>query len=81
MADDMSATHHPDGPFADYDEKRLLTFLDRHEMTRDVGAEFEYSSLGVGLLGYLLGRAAKSDYEALLRTRITVFGGELPLSH
>ena len=71
MADDMQAVYHPDGPFADYDEKRLLAFLDRHEMRRDAGSEWEYSNLGVGLLGYLLGRAVNSDYETLLRTRIT----------
>jgi serine-type D-Ala-D-Ala carboxypeptidase/endopeptidase len=71
MADDMQAVYHRDGPFADYDEKRLLSFLDRHELARDAGSQWEYSNLGVGLLGYLLGRAAGSDYETLLRTRIT----------
>jgi CubicO group peptidase (beta-lactamase class C family) len=71
MADDMRAVTHPDGPFADYDEKRLLAFLDRHQMTRDAGSEWEYSNLGMGLLGYLLGRAVGSDYETLVRTRIT----------
>jgi serine-type D-Ala-D-Ala carboxypeptidase/endopeptidase len=71
MADDMQAVYHPDGPFADYDEEQLLAFLDRHELARDAGSEWEYSNLGMGLLGYLLGRAVGSDYETLLRTRIT----------
>jgi CubicO group peptidase (beta-lactamase class C family) len=71
MDDIMQPINSPDGPFADYDEKRLLAFLDRHELTRDPGSEWEYSNLGVGLLGYLLARAAHTDYETLLRERIT----------
>ena len=71
MADDMWAVGHPDGQFADYTEERLLAFLDRHQLTRQPGAQFEYSNLGMGLVGYLLTRAARSDYETLVRTRIT----------
>jgi CubicO group peptidase (beta-lactamase class C family) len=71
MDDDMRAISDPDGPFADYDEKRLPAFLDRYQLTRDIGSQWEYSNLGVGLLGYLLTRAADTDYETLLRDRIT----------
>jgi CubicO group peptidase (beta-lactamase class C family) len=71
MADDMWAVSHPDGQFADYAEERLLAFLDRHQLTREPGAQFEYSNLGMGLVGYLLTRVAGSDYETLVRTRIT----------
>ena len=58
-------------PYADYTEAMMLEFLSRHELQRDIGGQPEYSNLGVGLLGYLLGRAAGSDYTALLRERIT----------
>jgi CubicO group peptidase (beta-lactamase class C family) len=61
----------PDDPYADYSEALMLQFLDRYELPRDIGSQWEYSNLGVGLLGYLLGRAAGSDYETLLRQRIT----------
>ncbi|MGE5837078.1 MAG: serine hydrolase [Acidobacteriota bacterium] len=71
MADDMWPVSHPDGQFADYAEERLLAFLDRHQLTREPGAQFEYSNIGMGLVGYLLTRAASSDYETLVRTRIT----------
>jgi serine-type D-Ala-D-Ala carboxypeptidase/endopeptidase len=60
-----------DDPYADYTEALMLEFLGRYELTRDIGSQHEYSNFGVGLLGYLLGRAAGSDYEALLRQRIT----------
>jgi D-alanyl-D-alanine-carboxypeptidase/D-alanyl-D-alanine-endopeptidase len=58
-------------PYADYTEALLLEFLAGHELGRDVGEKWDYSNLGVGLLGYLVGRAAGSDYETLLRERIT----------
>jgi CubicO group peptidase (beta-lactamase class C family) len=61
----------PDDPYADYGEAQLLAFLDRYELPRDIGTKWEYSNLGVGLLGYLLTRAAGKDYETLLRERIT----------
>ena len=70
MVDDMGAVDSADGPFRDYGEAKLLAFLDRYQLTRDSGAQADHSSLGVGLLGYLLARAAHTDYETLLRTRI-----------
>ena len=39
----------------------LYDFLNGHELRRDVGAEFEYSNLAVGMLGHLL--ALKSGKE------------------
>jgi CubicO group peptidase (beta-lactamase class C family) len=61
----------PEDPYVDYREEQLLAFLDRYELPRDIGTQSEYSNLGAGLLGYLLGRAANSDYETLLAERIT----------
>lgn len=61
----------PDDPYSDYSEKLLLEFLGQYQLTRDIGSQFEYSNLGFGLLGYLLGRAAHTDYATLLAQRIT----------
>jgi D-alanyl-D-alanine-carboxypeptidase/D-alanyl-D-alanine-endopeptidase len=61
----------PEDPYADYTEAMMLEFLAGYELPRDVGERWEYSNLGVGLLGYLLGRAAGTDYATLLRERIT----------
>ena len=72
MADNLGdLVTDPTGPFVNYKEADLLAFLDRYQLERDIGSEWEYSNLGVGLLGYLLGRAAGSDYATLLRERIT----------
>lgn len=71
LADDMDAVDRLNGPFSDYGEAKLLAFLDRYHLTRDIGLQGDRSSLGVGLLAYLLARAAHTDYESLLRNRIT----------
>jgi serine-type D-Ala-D-Ala carboxypeptidase/endopeptidase len=57
-------------PYADYSIEQLYAFLSSHELTRDIGAEYEYSNLGAGLLGHALARAANLDYETLVRERI-----------
>ena len=57
-------------PFADYDAARLYEFVSGYTLTRDVGEKYEYSNLGVGLLGAALARRAGMSYEALLRQRI-----------
>jgi D-alanyl-D-alanine-carboxypeptidase/D-alanyl-D-alanine-endopeptidase len=61
----------PSDPYADYGEALLLEFLSGYQLPHDIGSQPEYSNLAVGLLGYLLGRAAGTDYETLLRERIT----------
>lgn len=60
----------PQNPYADYSVEQLFGFLSSYELTRDIGAKYEYSNLGVGLLGYVLTLRAGKDYETLVRTRI-----------
>lgn len=60
-----------DDPYADYGEAQMLEFLGRYQLPRDIGSQYEYSNFGMGLLGYLLGRAGGTDYETLLKQRIT----------
>ena len=50
--------------------ENLYAFLSGYVLTRDIGTQFEYSNLGVGLLGHALALRARSDYETLARTRI-----------
>ena len=59
-----------DNPFADYGVDRLYAFLDGYTLTRDPGASYEYSNLGVGLLGLALARRAGTTYEDLVRRRV-----------
>ena len=61
----------PRDPYADYGDKLLVEFLGRYQLPREIGSQYEYSNLGFGLLGYLLTRAAHTDYATLLKQRIT----------
>jgi len=55
----------------DYSQQQMFDYLSHYELTRDPGAKHEYSNLAVGLLGQILALRAGTDYETLLRTRIT----------
>ncbi|MFN8573142.1 MAG: serine hydrolase [Gemmatimonadaceae bacterium] len=57
-------------PYADYTVQQLYDFLSGYQLTRDPGERFEYSNLGVGLLGHALSLAAGKPYEALVRERV-----------
>lgn len=60
----------PGNPYAKYSVEQLYRFLSRYKLTRDIGAQPEYSNLGAGLLGHALALRAGMDYETLVRTRI-----------
>jgi CubicO group peptidase (beta-lactamase class C family) len=61
----------PENPFADYSAEQLYQFLSTYQLTRDVGAMYEYSNLGAGLLGHVLALRAGMGYESLVKARIT----------
>lgn len=56
---------------ARYTFDQLYAFLSGYELLRDVGVRWEYSNVGVGLLGHALSRRAGTSYEELVRNRIT----------
>ena len=58
-------------PYADYSVDDLYAFLSGYILPRDPGSEVEYSNLGAGLLGHVLSYRAGTDYESLVRSRIT----------
>jgi CubicO group peptidase (beta-lactamase class C family) len=64
------APRDPSNPYADYSVEQLYQFLSAYELTREPGAHYEYSNLGMGLLGHLLARRAGMDYESLVVKRI-----------
>jgi D-alanyl-D-alanine-carboxypeptidase/D-alanyl-D-alanine-endopeptidase len=57
-------------PYADYTEADLYEFLSGYVLKRDVGAKYEYSNVGGGLLGLALSRRAGTDYGEFVRERI-----------
>src|SRR6266404_338219 len=60
----------PKNPYADYTVEQLYDFLSHYTLTRDIGEKYEYSNLGVGLLGHILARKAGMSYEELVTKRI-----------
>jgi CubicO group peptidase (beta-lactamase class C family) len=58
-------------PYADYTVEDMYTFLSGYTLQRDIGEKFEYSNLGMGLLGHILSLRAGMDFEQLIIERIS----------
>lgn len=70
LPSNLDAKADPKNPYAKYSVKQLYAFLSGYELPRDIGAQFEYSNLGGGLLGHVLALRAGRDYETLVKNRI-----------
>src|ERR1700752_999149 len=44
----------PRNPYADYSVDQLYAFLSGYTLTRGIGEKYDYSNVGVGLLGHIL---------------------------
>jgi serine-type D-Ala-D-Ala carboxypeptidase/endopeptidase len=55
---------------ADYTTEDLYAFLAAHTLIRDPGVKYEYSNLGVGLLGHVIALKSGTNYESLVLNRI-----------
>ena len=61
----------PGNPYGHYAAEHLHAFLNGYELEQDPGAKFEYSNLGMGLLGHALARAAGADsFQTLVAERV-----------
>lgn len=59
-----------DNPFADYTVELLYEFLNNYQLTREIGVQYEYSNLGMGLLGHILELHTGQSFENLVINRI-----------
>ncbi len=69
----LPSNFHPkdaSNPYADYTVAQMYEFLSGYQLTRDPGERFEYSNLGVGLLGHVLSLVTRTSYENLERQRV-----------
>jgi len=57
-------------PYADYTPAQMYDFLKSYQLTRGIGEKYEYSNLGLGLLGHALALRAGTSYEALVTERV-----------
>ncbi len=60
----------PENPYASYTRERLFEFLARYTLPRGIGEKYEYSNLGLGLLGEALSYRAGKSYESLVTERV-----------
>src|SRR5699024_777521 len=71
MPSNFFATQNPLNPYVHYAVHDLYEFLDQYKLTKVPGTHFQYSNLGVGLLGTILAHAAGLTYTQLLQKYIT----------
>lgn len=64
------APKNPNNPYADYTPQQLYAFLKAYQLPRGIGEKYEYSNLGMGLLGHALALRAGKSYEALVTERV-----------
>jgi CubicO group peptidase (beta-lactamase class C family) len=57
-------------PYSDYTVEMLDEFLASYTLTREIGTEYEYSGVGLGLLGRALGYRLGMSWEEALEQRI-----------
>jgi CubicO group peptidase (beta-lactamase class C family) len=60
----------PSNPYKYYNVQRLYEFLAGYSLTVEPGSRYEYSNLGMGLLGHALSAKYRARFEKLLRERI-----------
>jgi len=58
-------------PYEHYSPEQVYQYLSGFHLTREIGSQWEYSNIGVALLGHALALRAGTDYEHLIATRIT----------
>ncbi len=60
----------PANPFADYTVEQLYEYLNGLTLARDIGAQYEYSNTGMGLLGHVLALRLKKTYFQAVEERV-----------
>lgn len=60
----------PANPYEDYTVERLYDYLSHYTLTRAPGESFEYSNVGLGLLGHILSVRSAKSYEELIQSLI-----------
>ncbi|MDO1446581.1 serine hydrolase [Rhodocytophaga aerolata] len=67
---DFISRLHPKNPYASYTTKDLYRYLNNHPITFTSGFEYQYSHVGMALLGHSLALKTSRPYETLLQERV-----------
>jgi D-alanyl-D-alanine-carboxypeptidase/D-alanyl-D-alanine-endopeptidase len=68
---DNLAPANENNPYADYTVEQLYEALSSTSLDHEIGSQYEYSNLGMGLLGHILSLHSGMSYEELVVQRIT----------
>ena len=60
----------PQNPLATFTVAQMYAFLSNHTLTRDIGSTYEYSELGMALLGHVLSLKGEKPYDEILHERL-----------
>lgn len=71
LPDNLNYSNTPENPYKDYTIENLYEFLSQHSLQRAPGEQFEYSNLGMGLLGHVLCLRSGKNYEELISNVLT----------
>ena len=63
----MKAPYDSINPYANYTKERVMSDLSKLIITEKPGVKFNYSNLGMGLLGIILSEVYQKDYESLVQ--------------
>lgn len=69
MPDNFSPQN-PSNPYQDYTVDSLFKYLESCSLTRTPGESFEYSNIGMGLLGHALSSRSGKSYEEMIKDLI-----------
>jgi len=70
LPDDLLDLRRANNPYAWYTQKDMGAFLARTKLKVAPGEKYEYSNMGVGLLGLALAQKSGTDYEALVTSAV-----------
>jgi len=71
LPSNLDLVSNPDNPYKEYDEEKLEEYLtNKLFLSQRAGEKYQYSNLGVGLLGYVLSKIDGTEYQDLLKTYI-----------
>ena len=54
----------------DFDRDEMYDYISNVELSRDIGSQYEYSNIGVSLLGHILSLQSNQSYEDLIKERV-----------
>ena len=54
----------------EYDREEMYDYLSRVEISREIGSKYEYSNIGIALLGHTISLQAGQSHEELVKERI-----------